>query len=230
MTKAPLLLSIVASLATAPAFASECVAPLNDVKIPNGNKATMQEMVSANHEMQENTTEVESYFRCLKSEQAAKMDAIGPDITDAQKAKIASEYANRQKAETDRLQSLADRYDTAERNFRAKQAEAQSTEDANEQAAAVNGAERDSAEKARHEAADWKAGEKSEAAGATTRANGAGKATENSATPRYSTGRLSTTGVGAPCGGSRPSISSTGSATRSDNETSGSPCRESAHQ
>ena len=141
-------LSIVMSLAAAPAFA-DCVAPLNDVKIPNGNKATMEEMVAANHALQENTTEVESYWHCLKGEQAAKIAAIGPDITDDQKAKISSEYMNRHNAEADKLQSLADRFDVAERSFRAKVAAADSAEEANEEAAAVNAAEQDAAAKAR---------------------------------------------------------------------------------
>ena len=43
--KALLPLSIVATLAAAPVFA-ECVAPLNDVRIPNGNKATMDEIMA----------------------------------------------------------------------------------------------------------------------------------------------------------------------------------------
>lgn len=141
-------LSIIASLAAAPAF-SECVAPLNDVKIPNGNKATMEEMVATNHAIQENTTEVETYWQCLKGEQNARIEAIGPDITDDQRTKIASEYLNRHNAEADKLQNLADRFDAAERNFRAKQAAVASNEQANQEAAAVNAAEHDAAEKAR---------------------------------------------------------------------------------
>ena len=148
--KVVLPLSIVFTLVGAPALA-ECVAPLNDVRIPNGNKATMEEMVATNHAIQENTTEVEAYWQCLKAEQTAKIDAIGPDITDDQKAKIASEYVNRHNAEADKLQNLADRYDAAERSFRAKQAAVTSTEEENQEAAAVNEAERDAAEKARRE-------------------------------------------------------------------------------
>jgi hypothetical protein len=151
-------LSIVVTFAAAPAF-SACVAPLNDVKIPNGNKATMQEILAANEALQENTTEIEAYTRCLKAEQQAKLDAIGPDITDQQRSKIASEYVNRQNAESEKLQKLAGLYDVAVRNFRAKQAAAESTDQANEQAAAVNAAEQDTAEKARHDAAAGKTDE-----------------------------------------------------------------------
>ena len=162
--KALLPLSIVATLATAPAFA-ECVAPLNDVRIPNGNRATMDEIVAANQALQEHTTEVEAYTHCLKVEQEAKIAAIGPDITDEQKSKIASEYVNRQNAEGEKLQSLADLYNVAVRSFRAKQAAAKSTEQTNQEAAAVNAAQQDAAEKARHEATAQKAEEGAEKPG-----------------------------------------------------------------
>ena len=159
--KALLPLSIVVTLAAAPGFAG-CVAPLNDVRIPNGDRATMDQMIAANYAIQENTTEVEAYFQCLKAEQAAKVAAIGPDITDEQKSKIASEYVNRQKTEAEKLQTLADRYDAAERSFRAKQAAVKSTEETAQQAAAVNAAEHDAAEKAHHEATAQKADERAE--------------------------------------------------------------------
>jgi hypothetical protein len=159
--KALLPLSIVATLAAAPAFA-ECVAPLNDVRIPNGNKATMDEIIAANYAIQENTTEVEAYTQCLKAEQEAKIAAIGPDITDEQKSKIASEYINRQNAEGEELQSLADRYDAAVRSFRARQAAVKSTEQTNQEAAAVKAAVQDAAEKARQEATARKADEGAE--------------------------------------------------------------------
>ncbi len=154
-------LAFIVSMAAAPVFA-ECVAPFNNIKIPNGDKATMEEMIAANYAIQENTTEVDQYFRCLKAEQAAKIEAIGPDITDEQKAKIASEYVNRQRAETEKLQALADHYDAAERSFRARQATQTSTEETAEQAAAVHAAEQDAAEKARQEASAQRSNQRAE--------------------------------------------------------------------
>jgi len=154
--KALLPLSMVATLVAAPAYAG-CSAPLNDVRIPNGNKATMAEIVAANHALQENTTEVEAYTHCLKTEQQAKIAAIGPDITDDEKSRIASEYVNRLKAENDKVQNLADRYNEEVRNFRARQATENSAEQNNEEAAAARAAEQDAAEKAHHDAAAQKA-------------------------------------------------------------------------
>lgn len=159
--KTLLPLSVIFALAAVPAFA-ECVAPLNDVKIPNGNKATMNDMVAVNQEIQENSTEVDVYLHCLKDEQKAKLAAAGPDIADEQKSKIAGEYGNRQQAEVDKLQSLAARYDVAERSFRAKQANEKAAEEDAQETAAVQAAEQDAAEKARHDAVELKADEETD--------------------------------------------------------------------
>jgi hypothetical protein len=159
--KALLPLSVVVTLAAAPAF-SECVAPLSDVRIPNGNKATMGELLAANHAVQENTTEFEEYTHCMKAEQNAKIAAIGPDITDEQRSKIASEYVNRQNAETQKLQRLSDLYNASVASYRAKLAAAKATDEANEEAAAVSVAEQDAAEKARRRNSALKEDEQSE--------------------------------------------------------------------
>ena len=159
--KALLPLSLVVTLAVAPAFA-DCVAPLIDLRIPNGHKATMDEMVAANHALQESTTELDAYAHCLKVEQQAQIDEIGQDITDEQRSKIGSEYASRLQAENDKLQDLSNQYDAAVRNFRGEQAAEISTEQSNEEAAALKAADQDAAEKARQEATDQKTEEKAE--------------------------------------------------------------------
>jgi len=118
----PVLL-IAAALAS-PAHAT-CTAPLNDVKIPDGSKATMDEMLAAKHAIQENNAAVETYTQCLKAEQEAKLAAGGPDMKDEEKVKISTQYANLQNAEVEKLQKLADRFNVEVRAFKAKQAAAQ---------------------------------------------------------------------------------------------------------
>ena len=115
----PALLIAAAAAATARA---ECTAPLNDVKIPDGNTATMDEMLTAKHAIQENNAAVETYTQCLKAEQDAKIAAGGTDMKDEEKVKISTEYTNRQNAEVEKLQKLADRFNLEVRNYKAKHA------------------------------------------------------------------------------------------------------------
>ena len=112
---------LIAAAMASPAYAA-CTAPLNDVKIPNGNKATMDEMLAAKHAIQENNAAVEAYTQCLKAEQEAKIAAGGTDMKDEEKVKISTEYANRQNVEVEKLQKVADQFNLEVRAFKAKQA------------------------------------------------------------------------------------------------------------
>ena len=118
----PVLL-IAAALAS-PAHAA-CTAPTNEVKIPSGSTATMDEMLAAKKAIQENNAVVETYTQCLKAEQEAKIAAGGPDMKDEAKVKISTEYANLQNVEVEKLQKLADQFNVEVRAFKAKQAAAQ---------------------------------------------------------------------------------------------------------
>ena len=118
--KVLLPLALAAALMAAPAFA-DCTAPNNDVKIPDGAKATMDEMLAAKHAIQENDSAVQAYVQCLKAEQDAKIAAGGPDMKDEEKVKISTEYTNRQNAEVEKDQKLADKFNVEVRAFKAKQ-------------------------------------------------------------------------------------------------------------
>jgi hypothetical protein len=111
---------LVAALVAAPAFA-DCTAPTSNVKIPDGSKATMDEMLAAKHGIQEANNAVEAYTTCLKAEQDAKIAAGGTDMKDEERVKISTEYANRQNAEVEKLQKLADQFNVEVRAFKAKQ-------------------------------------------------------------------------------------------------------------
>ena len=115
---------LIAAALASPAHAA-CTAPTNEVKIPNGNTATMDEMLAAKKAIQENNALVETYTQCLKAEQEAKIAAGGPDMKDEAKVKISTEYANLQNIEVEKLQKLADQFNVEVRAFKAKQAAAQ---------------------------------------------------------------------------------------------------------
>jgi len=115
---------LIAAAMASPAHAA-CTAPTNEVKIPNGNTATMDEMLAAKKAIQENNAVVETYTQCLKAEQEAKLAAGGPDMKDEAKVKISTEYANLQNIEVEKLQKLADQFNVEVRAFKAKQAAAQ---------------------------------------------------------------------------------------------------------
>jgi hypothetical protein len=120
LMKVLLPLSVVVALLATPAFA-DCTAPANDVKIPDGSKATMDEMLAAKHAIQANDTAVQAYTQCLKAEQDAKIAAGGTDMKDEERVKIATDYTNRTNVEVEKLQKLADKFNVEVRAFKAAQ-------------------------------------------------------------------------------------------------------------
>ena len=119
--KALLPALLVAAVAATAAHA-DCTAPAQDVKIPDGNTASMDDMLAAKRAIQENNAAVETYTQCLKAEQDAKIAAGGADMKDDEKVKISTEYMNRQNAEVEKLQKLADKFNLEVRNYKAKHA------------------------------------------------------------------------------------------------------------
>jgi hypothetical protein len=159
LMKVLLPLSLVAALVASPVFA-ECVVPQNEVKIPNGSKATMDEMLATKHAIQEANTSVEAYAACIKAEQDAKIAAGGPDMKDEEKVKISTAYAARQNEQVEKLQALADRFNVEVRAFKAKQAATSSAAEDAQSAADANAAKAADAAKAKEQKAAQKAADK----------------------------------------------------------------------
>lgn len=115
-----LLPALLLAAAAATIAHAECVPPSTDVKIPDGNTATMDDMLAAKKAIQASNAAVETFTTCLKSEQDAKIAAGGADMKDEQKVKISTDYMNRQNAEVEKLQKLADQFNVEVRNYKAK--------------------------------------------------------------------------------------------------------------
>lgn len=116
----PALLVIVA--ATSVAHSAECTSPIKEVKIPDGNTASKDELLAVRQNIQEQDAEFKKFADCLKTEQDAKITAGGPDMKDEQKTKIATEYTNRLNVEADKLQKMGDQLNVEIRNYKAKHA------------------------------------------------------------------------------------------------------------
>ena len=119
--KALLPISLIAAFVVAPAFA-DCVVPAHDIKMPDGSKATKEEMLATQHAIKEGNAAVIAYGDCLKAEQDAKIAAGGEQMKEDDKVKINTEYANRQNAQVEKLQKLADKFNVELRAYKAKMA------------------------------------------------------------------------------------------------------------
>jgi hypothetical protein len=110
----PLLLAFGASANAA------CVYPQAPQALPNGAKATKEEMLAAQGLVKEYSKTVqETYLPCLeteKTESITGLDNMDPEYT-AKKAAIEAVHAKKHNAALDELQAVADRWNTERKAF-----------------------------------------------------------------------------------------------------------------
>jgi opacity protein-like surface antigen len=113
-------LTLAAAAVAAPAFA-DCTAPTINVTVPDGAKATKEDMVATQKTLKELNAAVSDFTSCLQSEKDAKIAAGGDGLSDSTRQKIAAEYNTRSNAVIDKLQKVADKFNLEVRAFKAKQ-------------------------------------------------------------------------------------------------------------
>ena len=98
---------------------ADCVAPVGNVTIPDGSKATLDEMLAAKKAVNEYNAAVEAYNSCLNLEQDAAVAARGKNITDEERKAIEKQYAERYNPEANKLQATADQLNAQIRAYKA---------------------------------------------------------------------------------------------------------------
>jgi len=100
-----------------------CVYPQAPQELPNGGKATKEEMLAAQGEVKQYSKTVqEVYLPCLeqeKTESIAALDTMDPEYTQ-KKAAIESVHAKKHNAALDELQAIAGRWGEELKAFSAK--------------------------------------------------------------------------------------------------------------
>ena len=99
---------------------ADCTKPTTDAKIPNGSKATKDEMVVAQRAVKAYNDGVKEYQECLKTEQDGEIAKGGDKLTDEQRQKIVDKYIKLSNDEYDKVQKLADKFNVELRAYKAK--------------------------------------------------------------------------------------------------------------
>jgi hypothetical protein len=113
MKLATSLLALPLTLALGAGAHAACVYPQAPQSLPNGGKATKDEMLTAQTQVKEYSKSVqEVYLPCLEKEKAdsiAALDNMDPDYT-GKKAGIEAMHAKKHNAALDELTAVADRW------------------------------------------------------------------------------------------------------------------------
>jgi hypothetical protein len=99
---------------------ADCAAPTPKITIPNGSKASKDEMIAVKRQLNTYNEDVKNYGTCMQTAQDAEIAAGGDKLTDEQKQAIAKRYVDKSNAEVDKLQKLADKFNAELKAYKAK--------------------------------------------------------------------------------------------------------------
>lgn len=119
--KALSALTALAALA-GPVYA-DCSYPPPPTKIPDGNTATMEEMIEAKKAVTQYNKDINAYVACIKLEHESAISKVGDKPTPEQKEdmkRMQEMEVQKNNAAVDQLQSIADRFNEQVRIYKAK--------------------------------------------------------------------------------------------------------------
>jgi hypothetical protein len=116
--KALFAITALAALA-APVYA-DCTYPPPPAKLPDGNTATMQEMLDGKNAVTQYNKDINAYVACIKLEHETAVTTAGDKLTPQQKADMEKMEVQKNNAAVDQLQTIADRFNEQVRAYKAK--------------------------------------------------------------------------------------------------------------
>ena len=116
--KALYSIALAAALAAGQAHAA-CTYPAEPAAIPDGNTATLDQMVAAQKSVREFDQAINAYTACLKLEHEAAMSK-GADLTDDQKKEMERVQVQKHNAAVEADEALAARFNEQLKTFKAK--------------------------------------------------------------------------------------------------------------
>ena len=110
----------VAAAALAPAAYADCSYPQAPSHLPDGNTATLAEMLAAQKVVQSYNEEMTAYLSCIKLERDSRVAQSGDKLTKQQKQELEAIEIQKNNAAVDQLHSVADQFNAQIRIFKAR--------------------------------------------------------------------------------------------------------------
>ncbi|HTX23907.1 MAG TPA: hypothetical protein VMD03_04560 [Steroidobacteraceae bacterium] len=110
---------VLAALASAQAYA-DCSYPRAPDKVPDGNTASMQEMIAAMNQLKDYNAQVKAYTDCLKLEHDTALAKADPNMSKDQKSELEKVYIQKNDAAVDAATAVTSRFNEQVRIFNAK--------------------------------------------------------------------------------------------------------------
>ena len=114
------LFAITALAALAGPVYADCTYPPPPAKLPDGNSATMEEMLDGKKAVTQYNKDINAYVACIKLEHESAVTNAGDKLTPQQKADMEKMEVQKNNAAVDQLQTIADRFNEQVRLYKSK--------------------------------------------------------------------------------------------------------------
>ena len=114
------LFAITALAALAGPVYADCTYPPPPAKLPDGNNATMEEMLEGKKAVTQYNKDINAYVACIKLEHETAVTNAGDKLTPQQKADMEKMEVQKNNAAVDQLQTIADRFNEQVRLYKSK--------------------------------------------------------------------------------------------------------------
>jgi opacity protein-like surface antigen len=110
----------IAAAALAPAAYADCTYPQAPSHLPDGNTATLAEMLAAEKVVQSYNEQMTAYLSCIKLERDSRVAQGGDKLTKQQKQELEAIEIQKNNAAVDQLHSVADQFNAQVKIFKAR--------------------------------------------------------------------------------------------------------------
>ena len=115
-----LLAAAIAAVALAPAAYADCSYPPAPSNLPDGNTATLKEMLAAMQQVSIYNKAMTAYLSCIKLERDSRVASAGAKLTKQQKQELEAIEIQKNNAAVDQLHSVADQFNAQVKIFKAR--------------------------------------------------------------------------------------------------------------
>jgi hypothetical protein len=111
---------VIAAAMLAPAAYADCSYPPAPSQLPDGNTATLKEMLAGMQTVKSYNEQMDAYLSCIKLERDSAVAQAGAKLTKQQQQEIEAIEIQKHNAAVDQLHAVADRFNAQVKIFKAR--------------------------------------------------------------------------------------------------------------
>jgi hypothetical protein len=112
--------ALAVAVVLAPAAYADCAYPPAPTQLPDGNTATLKQMLAGMQAVKSYNEQMTAYLSCIQLERDSRVASAGATLTKQQKAELEAIEVQKHNAAVDQLQTVASQFNAQVKIFKAR--------------------------------------------------------------------------------------------------------------